>query len=122
MSNEGKGQPKAPLPTTSARGDGRGHGGRLRGSPKQLELRLLINSHCPIITVESSEEDRFATLLRCAAADIGVPLYLWSVTEGLSRAGGIRLSNEVKGGSSSVKTLIGIPTLQESSLDTGSVP
>jgi hypothetical protein len=44
------------------------------GSPKQLELRLLINSHCPIISVESSEEDRFVALLRCVAADIGVPL------------------------------------------------
>jgi hypothetical protein len=38
--------------------------------------------------VASSEEDRFAALLRCVAADIGVPLYLWSVTEGLSHAGG----------------------------------
>jgi len=43
--------------------------------------------------VASSEEDRFAALLRCVAADIGVPLYLWSVTEGLSRAGGTALYN-----------------------------
>ena len=95
MSNEAQGQPKAPLSTNSAREDGHGVGvaGGCAGSPKQLELRLLINSHCPIITVESSEEDRFATLLRCAAADIGVPLYLWSVTEGLSRAGGTALYN-----------------------------
>src|SRR5260370_33490164 len=68
-----------------------GMAGGCTGGPKHLELRLLINSHCPIISVESSEEDRFAALLRCVAADIGVPLYLWSVTEGLSRAGGTAL-------------------------------
>jgi hypothetical protein len=38
--------------------------------PKHLELRLLINSHCPIISVESSEEDRFAAAW--VAADNGV--------------------------------------------------
>jgi hypothetical protein len=63
------------------------------GGPKHLELRLLINSHCPIISVESSEEDRFAVMLRCVAADIGVALYLWTATEGLSRAGGTALYN-----------------------------
>lgn len=31
---------------------------------------MLINSHCPIISVESSEEHRFAVLLRCVVADI----------------------------------------------------
>jgi hypothetical protein len=58
-----------------------------------VELRLLINSHCPIISVESSEEDRFAVMLWCVAADIGVALCLWSATEGLSRAGGTALYN-----------------------------
>ncbi|HEY1467876.1 MAG TPA: AAA family ATPase [Candidatus Acidoferrum sp.] len=95
MSNEVKGQLKGPLSAPSARADGHGMGAAsgCAGSPKQLELRLLINSHCPIISVESSEEDRFVALLRCVAADLGVPLYLWSVTEGLGRAGGTTLYN-----------------------------
>ena len=77
MSNEVKGQPKGPLPAPSAHADGHGMGtaSGCVGNPKHLEP-LLINSHCPIISVESSEEDRFAVLLRCVAADIGLPLYL----------------------------------------------
>ena len=87
MSNEVKGQPKALCP----------HLPRMRTAMgwewQAMELRLLINSHCPIIRVESSEEDRFAVMLWCVAADIGVALCLWSATEGLSRAGGTALYN-----------------------------
>ena len=63
------------------------------GSRKELELRLLINSRCPIISVETTEEDRFVALLRDVATEIGVPLYLWSVTQGLARAGAAALYN-----------------------------
>ena len=64
MSNEVKGQPKALCP----------HLPRVRTAMgwewQAVELRVLINSHCPIISVESSEEHRFAVLLRCVVADI----------------------------------------------------
>jgi len=95
LSNDGKGPPRGPLTVTAPGALARAIGapGARPGSPKELELRLLINSHCPIITVETSEEDRFVALLRWVAADIGVPLYLWSVTEGLARAGGPALYN-----------------------------
>jgi hypothetical protein len=87
LSNEVKGQPRALCP----------HLPRMRTAMgwewQAAELRLLINSHCPIISVESSEEDRFAVMLWCVAADIGVALCLWSATEGLSRAGGTALYN-----------------------------
>jgi AAA+ superfamily predicted ATPase len=52
---------------------------------KQDELRLLVNSRHPIITVETSEEERIDSLLMKVATDLDVPLYTWSVTTGLAR-------------------------------------
>lgn len=60
---------------------------------KQEELRLLINSRNPIISVESEEEERFTRLLAAVAADLGVSLYVWSVTVGLAKWGGAPLYN-----------------------------
>jgi len=66
-------------------------------SPKQPnkhdELRLLINSRHPIITVETAEEERLEALLADVATESGVPLYEWSVTTGLARARGAPLYN-----------------------------
>ena len=56
-------------------------------------LRLLINSRNPIITVETTEEQRFVGLLSAVASDLNVPLFIWSVTEGLARSGGAALYN-----------------------------
>src|SRR5579864_3797789 len=55
---------------------------------KHDELRLLINSRNPIITVETAEEERLAHLLAAIAAELCVPLYTWSVTSGLARTEG----------------------------------
>ncbi|HUL35012.1 MAG TPA: AAA family ATPase [Candidatus Eisenbacteria bacterium] len=65
------------------------------GTPrtKREELALLINSRNPIVTVETSEEQRFSELLDRVAADLGIPLFVWSVTTGLARAGGTGLYN-----------------------------
>jgi hypothetical protein len=52
---------------------------------KHDELRLLVNSRYPIITVESPEEGRFEQLLADVATELDVPLYEWSVTTGLAR-------------------------------------
>jgi ATP-dependent 26S proteasome regulatory subunit len=60
---------------------------------KSDQLSLLINSRNPIITVETSEEQRFFGLLDRVAGQLGVPLYIWGVTTGLSRAGGAALYN-----------------------------
>jgi ATP-dependent 26S proteasome regulatory subunit len=51
-------------------------------------LVLLINSRSPIVTVETSEEDRLENLLTMASAKLGIPIYAWSVTAGLSKVGG----------------------------------
>lgn len=60
---------------------------------KQEELRLLINSRSPIITVETGEEERFMKLLAAGASDLSVAWYAWSVTEGLAKFGGAALYN-----------------------------
>jgi AAA+ superfamily predicted ATPase len=60
---------------------------------KRGELALLINSRNPIITVESSEEQRFSALVQRVAEELGVPLYVWSVTTGIGRIGGAPLYN-----------------------------
>jgi AAA+ superfamily predicted ATPase len=95
LSNDAKPQPRVPFPTNPSRPGGTdlAHATGGPASPKQLELRLLINSRCPIITVETTEEERFQALLGRVAAELDVPLYLWSVTEGLARAGGAALYN-----------------------------
>jgi hypothetical protein len=55
---------------------------------KHDELRLLINSQNPIITVETAEEERLAHLLTAIAVELCVPMYAWSVTAGLARIAG----------------------------------
>jgi ATP-dependent 26S proteasome regulatory subunit len=60
---------------------------------KQDELRLLVNSRHPIITIETPEEERAEQLLLDVAAELAVPLYTWSVTSGLAKAHGAPIYN-----------------------------
>jgi hypothetical protein len=60
---------------------------------KQDELRLLVNSRHPIITIETSEEERAEQLLLQVAAELAVPLFTWSVTAGLAKAHGTPIYN-----------------------------
>jgi hypothetical protein len=60
---------------------------------KHDELRLLVNSHHPIITVETPEEERLEQLALDVAAELAVPLYTWSVTAGLAKAHGAPIYN-----------------------------
>ena len=82
MSNEVKPVTRAPLPS----------GGAV-SSAAVNQLALLINSRNPMITVETGEEQRFLAVLEAVAAQLGIPLYIWSVTTGLGRAGGAALYN-----------------------------
>ena len=59
-----------------------------RPNRKHDELRLLINSRNPIITVETTEEDRLKDLLLMIATELNVPLYTWSAITGLARFNG----------------------------------
>ena len=95
MSNDLKPAPRVPLGTYSAHtsipGDFASRNTATR--PKRDELALLVNSRHPIIAVESAEEQRFADLLSQVAAQLGIPLYIWSVTTGIGKAGGAALYN-----------------------------
>jgi ATP-dependent 26S proteasome regulatory subunit len=66
---------------------------RAKEPNKHDELRLLINSRHPILTVETAEEERLEALLTDVAMELDVPLYEWSVTAGLSKAKGAPLYN-----------------------------
>jgi ATP-dependent 26S proteasome regulatory subunit len=60
---------------------------------KQDELRLLVNSRHPIITVETAEEERFEHILLQVAIELSVPLYEWTVTTGLAKYRGAAIYN-----------------------------
>ena len=99
MSNEAKplgttvpvsGQPLKPVGQGSVAAT---TGARPKPPNKHDELRLLINSRHPIITVETPEEERLEALLMDVATELCVPLYEWSVTTGLAKARGAPLYN-----------------------------
>jgi ATP-dependent 26S proteasome regulatory subunit len=98
LSNEVKGPPGAPAglqplkPPISA-GASMGAAGRSNPPSKHDELRLLINSRHPIITVETAEEERLEAMLLDVATELAVPLYEWSVTTGLAKAHGAPMYN-----------------------------
>ncbi len=58
-----------------------------RGPDPVEELGLLIASRYPLLLIESGEEERVEALLHRLAARLQVPLAIWSVAEGLRRAG-----------------------------------
>src|SRR5260370_3639600 len=60
---------------------------------KYDELRLLVNSRHPIITVETPEEERVEQLLFDIANELSVPFYTWSVTTGLAKMRGAPIYN-----------------------------
>src|SRR4051812_42323987 len=60
---------------------------------KHDELRLLVNSRHPIITIETPEEERVEEILFDIATEMGVPLYTWSVTAGLAKFRGAPIYN-----------------------------
>src|SRR5215468_8165441 len=52
---------------------------------KRDELRLLVNSGHPIISIETTEEERVEQLLFQIGTELEVPVFHWSVTKGLAR-------------------------------------
>ncbi len=54
---------------------------------------MLVNSRHPIITVETSEEERLEQLLADVAGQMNIPLFEWSVTTGLRRLHGAPIYN-----------------------------
>src|SRR5436305_8437715 len=81
-------QPLRPAVTVSGSG-----ATRPKQPNKHDELRLLVNSRHPIITIETPEEERVEEILFDIATEMGVPLYTWSVTTGLARFRGAPIYN-----------------------------
>lgn len=53
------------------------------------DIKTLILSFHPVIVMETVEEDRVFSLLRATAMELGMPLFEWSITQGLVRAPGV---------------------------------
>jgi len=64
--------------------DGRPKG---QGNDSARDLEILIRSRYPVVAVDTLEEDRLLELLGRVARRLDVPLYTWSRTQGLVRAG-----------------------------------
>ncbi len=75
---------------------------------KHDELRLLVNSRHPLITVETPEEERLEQMLLEVATELSVPLYEWSVTAGLAKFRGAPIYNTEQ----PEQALANIPLLQ----------
>jgi len=98
LSNELKGPsgaqvPPQPLKPPVSASAGVGAPGHPNQPNKHDELRLLINSRHPIITVETPEEERLEALLLDIATELSVPLFEWSVTTGLAKVHGAPMYN-----------------------------
>jgi SpoVK/Ycf46/Vps4 family AAA+-type ATPase len=65
----------------------------MTGQDARKELALLVNSQYPIIYLETWEEIRATEILGFVAQDLLVPLYIWTITGGLFRAGGAPIYN-----------------------------
>ncbi len=63
------------------------------GQEARSELALLVNSRYPIIYLETWEEGRATEILGLVAHDLGIVLYVWTLTQGLARAGGSPIYN-----------------------------
>jgi SpoVK/Ycf46/Vps4 family AAA+-type ATPase len=63
------------------------------GQDPRKELALLVNSDYPIIYLETWEETRATEIVELVAEDLGLPLFGWTVTAGLARAGGAPIYN-----------------------------
>jgi ATPases of the AAA+ class len=51
-------------------------------------LKILINSSTPIVVMETVEEMRALSLIRQACGDLSLPIFEWTIADGLVRSGG----------------------------------
>lgn len=58
------------------------------GPPAEARLQALLRARCPLVWVESPEEERFERLLIRVAEGLGVRVAMWSVAQGLTDSQG----------------------------------
>ncbi|HXB22015.1 MAG TPA: AAA family ATPase [Candidatus Solibacter sp.] len=56
-------------------------------------LKVLINSSTPIVVIETVEEMRAVMLVRAAGGELNLPVFEWSIADGLTRAGGVPVNS-----------------------------
>jgi hypothetical protein len=71
----------------AARGDGMMQEPQPEAMSDCRDLQLLIRSHVPLLVVETHDENRARELLTRLAIKEALPLFVWSVTDGLQRLG-----------------------------------
>ena len=52
------------------------------------DLKTLILSFHPVIAIETVEEDRAANLVKTVAAELNMPVFDWTITQGLIKLPG----------------------------------
>jgi hypothetical protein len=57
-------------------------------------LQILISSRTPLIAIETREEERVEQALERVAQPRRIPLFVWTMTRGLRRAGSLELATE----------------------------
>jgi len=57
-------------------------------------LKVLIGSSTPVVVIETVEEPRAVRLIRSAADELQLPVFEWSIADGLTRAGGVPVNSE----------------------------
>src|ERR1043165_3608877 len=55
--------------------------------PKEL-LKIIIDSNTPMVLIETAEEVRALKVIRAAAGELNMPVFEWSVADGLHKWGG----------------------------------
>src|SRR5690349_355990 len=56
-------------------------------NPKDL-LKVIIDSNTPMVLIETAEELRALAVIREAASELNMPVFEWSIADGLHRANG----------------------------------
>jgi ATP-dependent 26S proteasome regulatory subunit len=56
-------------------------------------LKILISSSTPVVVIETVEEPRAVRLIRSAAEELQLPVFEWSIADGLTRAGGVPVNS-----------------------------
>src|SRR6516165_6352659 len=51
-------------------------------------IKVLIDSSTPVVVIETVEEPRAVELVRTACSQLNLPVFEWSIADGLSRSGG----------------------------------
>jgi ATP-dependent 26S proteasome regulatory subunit len=56
-------------------------------------LKVLVSSSTPVVVIETVEEARAVRLIRLAADQLQLPIFEWSIADGLTRAGGVPVNS-----------------------------